>query len=248
MHARFYAPAAQEPGETITLPADEAEHLTRVLRLTAGDAIRVFNGRGEEFTARVEIARRRTVRVTVDARTAAAVEPRARITILPAVLKPDNMDDVVRDAVMMGVTAIQPVVAARSETSVAALERGGRQGRWTRIAIASTKQCGRAIVPPVHAPIPLSTAFDRIGGTIPAPAFMFVEPGAADGAIFLEALDRAPPPHATVVLGPEGGWTPEELHAAAERAQLVTLRLPTIRANAMSTVALAALLAAWGEI
>ena len=63
MNARFYAPHAHESGDLITLPDDEAEHLTRVLRMKAGDTLRVFNGHGREFEARVERAGKRGVHV-----------------------------------------------------------------------------------------------------------------------------------------------------------------------------------------
>src|SRR5215212_3144382 len=63
VHARFYAPDAHTPGDLVTLPEDEGEHLTRVLRLKPGDALRVFNGLGSEFDAVVDEAGKRGVRV-----------------------------------------------------------------------------------------------------------------------------------------------------------------------------------------
>ena len=116
--ARFFAPAAGVPGDRILLPVDEAEHLTRVLRLSSGDRVRVFNGRGAEFEAVVDAADREGVRLTIGAPCVPAPEPRVAITLAQAVLKGDKMDDVVRDAVMMGVAAIHPIVTARSEISL----------------------------------------------------------------------------------------------------------------------------------
>ena len=164
MNARFYAPGATSAGDLATLPADEAQHLTRVLRLKAGDSIRVFNGRGGEFNATVESVVKQVVRVSVGAAGKPAPETRVAITLAQAVLKGDKMDDVVRDAVMMGVAAIQPIVTVRSEVSLAALERGRRRDRWQRIAISSAKQCGRAVVPTMLDPRPL----ESLGRALPA--------------------------------------------------------------------------------
>src|SRR5919206_743785 len=125
MH-RFFAPSLDPGDETVVLPRDEAEHLTRVLRLTVGDTVAVFDGRGREFLARVASAARRDVRVQLVSRREPAAEPSVSLTLAQAVLKGDKMDDVVRDAVMLGVTAVQPLVAKRSETTVAALLRGSR--------------------------------------------------------------------------------------------------------------------------
>jgi len=248
--ARFFAPAAGVPGDRILLPVDEAEHLTRVLRLSSGDRVRVFNGRGAEFEAVVDTADREGVRLTIGAPCAPAPEPRVAIALAQAVLKGDKMDDVVRDAVMMGVAAIHPIVTVRSEISLASLTRGRRRERWQRIAVSSAKQCGRAVVPSIAEPHQFNA---RIGSSAPArgedspsSVFILVEPNALAG-VALADLEPTIPGHATLVVGPEGGWTAEELQIAASLGTLVTLGQRTLRADAMALVALSAMFARWGE-
>ena len=92
------------------------------------------------------------MQVRVDGARDAVAEPRVAVTLAQAALKGDKMDDVVRDAVMMGVAAVQPFVTTRSEVTHAALVRGRRRERWERIAVASAKQCGRATVPAILEP------------------------------------------------------------------------------------------------
>src|SRR4249920_2476565 len=124
---RFFAPSMDPGDETVALPREEAQQLTRVLRLGVGDTVAIFDGRGHEFLARVASAVRRDVRVQLLSRVEPAAEPPVPITLAQAVLKADKMDDVVRDAVMLGVAAIQPLVTKRTEMTVAALLRGARQ-------------------------------------------------------------------------------------------------------------------------
>src|SRR5262249_61099720 len=113
-------PAALAPGvERVTLPKREAEHLTRGLRLGAGDTVHVFDGRGHEFVGRVASAARRDVRVQLLSPVAAAAESAIAITLAQAVLKGDTMDEVIRDAAMLGAIAVQPLVPKRAETTVA---------------------------------------------------------------------------------------------------------------------------------
>ena len=248
--ARFFAPAAGVPGDRILLPVDEAEHLTRVLRLSNGDRVRVFNGRGAEFEAVVDAADREGVRLTIGAPCVPAPEPRVDITLAQAVLKGDKMDDVVRDAVMMGVAAIHPIVTVRSEISLASLTRGRRRERWERIAVSSAKQCGRAVVPSIAESRQFnastgSSARTR-GEDFPSPVFILVEPNTSAG-VALANLEVAIPDRATLVVGPEGGWTTEEVEAAATLGTLVTLGQRTLRADAMALVALSAMFARWGE-
>ena len=133
-----------------SLPDDEAQHLARVLRLKAGDVVAVFDGKGREALARVEsIGSRAGHSARARARARPSPEPAVAVTLAQALLKSDKMDRVIRDAVMLGVSAIQPFVSARTDVPRAAVRSGVRQERWERTVIASVKQCGRAVVPPV---------------------------------------------------------------------------------------------------
>lgn len=243
MH-RFFAPALDPGDDVVALPRDEAEHLTRVLRLSSGDAVRVFDGRGHEFLAQVTSAARRDVRVQIQARVDPAAESAVATTLVQAVLKGDKMDEVVRDAVMLGVAAIQPVITTRAETTVAALIRGARVERWRRVALASVKQSGRAVLPEIRMPL----AFvDWLGERRPPVTLMLVEPAADAGAESLAALRGIPVPlEAALVVGPEGGWVETEWTAArAGGLRLMTLGPRTLRADAVAVAALSVLQFLW---
>jgi 16S rRNA (uracil1498-N3)-methyltransferase len=248
--ARFYAPDIRQVGDEVSLPEDEAQHLTRVLRLREDAVVRVFDGRGREYEARVAHAGRDDVRIVVNIECQPpSPETRVAVTLAPAALKGDKMDDVVRDAVMIGVAAIQPVVSTRSEVSLAALTRGQRQARWQRIAVASAKQCGRAVVPPVAAPCTLDALLLGMEERrVPAPGLMLAEPRADAEMLALRDLAVEPPRETTLLIGPEGGWTGAELSRAAATCRFLRLGERTLRADATPLVALAALLAHWGEL
>lgn len=260
MHVRFYGPDAERDGDLVELPEEEAQHLTRVLRLKVGAAVRVFNGRGGEFDAVVHALGKSSVkrsvkssgkigaRVRIGAARAAAAEARVAVTLVQAVLKGDSMDEVVRDAVMMGVAAIQPIVTARSEVTPASIRRGHRRERWQRIAVSSAKQCGRAVVPAVLEPRAFEAATVSLADlTLPGPGLMLVEPSASADALGIGDLDAAPPRETSVLIGPEGGWAAEEIDRGSTTCRLVTLGHRTLRADVMAVVALAALFAVWKE-
>jgi len=248
VHPRFFAPEAQASGELITLPEDEAEHLTRVLRLGAGATIRVFNGSGDEFESVVEAAAKNGVQVRLGDPQEPAREARLQVTLAQAVLKGDKMDDVVRDAVMVGAAAIRPILTARTETTAAILEKGRRQERWERVAISAAKQCGRAIVPPILEPVTFDAfiAF-LLDKWLAGPAIMLVEPGAIKSAVAFSELDVDAPKAATVLVGPEGGWTPEEIEASANACRRITMGGRTLRADTMGLIAISAVYSRWGE-
>ncbi|MGE3955274.1 MAG: 16S rRNA (uracil(1498)-N(3))-methyltransferase [Vicinamibacterales bacterium] len=240
---RFFAPALDAGDDEVGLPREEAEHLTRVLRLGPGDTVSVFNGRGDEFLARVVTAARRDARVQLLTRVEPAPESTTPITLVQAILKGDKMDDVIRDAVMLGATAIQPVVSRRSEVTVAAVMRGARVERWQRIALASAKQSRRAVLPDVRLPLTFETWLHEPPTAL---RLMFVEPGLGGVESLAAYRSRPAPESAAIVVGPEGGWDPSECAMAVSGGlRLVSLGGRTLRADAVPIAALSVLQFLW---
>ena len=256
---RFHVPEVNGAAARVELPEDEAEHLVRVLRLGVGDEVDVFDGRGGMWRAEIVQAGKKSAAIRPLERVQPARELDVRITLVMSVLKGEKMDDVVRDAVMLGVAAIHPVISERAETSMAAMARSGRLARWQRIAVASAKQCGRAVVPAIHPATPLdwcwnpphdATSASWGPGTekTEAARVMCVEPSAAFAdVIAVQRVPRAPAVH--LIVGPEGGWSVTEVAAAHDSgAILMSLGARTLRADAVPIVGLTALLTSWGEL
>lgn len=246
---RFFAPGVSAVGDEVELPAGEGRHLARVLRLKAGETVRVFDGRGREFVASVARVRRTGVRIRTVSAADAAPEPAVAITLGLAALKGGKMDEVVRDAVMLGVAAIQPIVTTRTNVPGTALRRSRLAERWRRIAVASAKQCGRAVVPEVAPAVEISS-FVRDCRT--DPRLILVEPGVPGvqvESLNLGQLRAVPrPASATIAVGPEGGWAEEEVAAAVERGFVpLTLGRLTLRADAAPVTAITALRVVWND-
>lgn len=238
MLPRFYVPDL-DPGVRLTaLPREEASHLTRVLRLAAGDEIAVFDGRGHEFRARIAAAARDRVQVEIVEPVTPVAEPRVPITLAQAILKGDGMDTVVRDATMMGAAAIEPLVTARTIGRQRALESGRATARWTRLAVAAAKQCRRATVPVIGEGQSWS---EWLAGAGPGMRLILVEPAAAsEDDHSMHVLEARAPAGLTLIVGPEGGWAPEErAQAEAAGCLAVTLGALTLRADAVAVVAIA---------
>ena len=239
MH-RVHLPAASPP--VATLGADEAHHVLHVLRLGVGDIVAAFNGCGHEWTAQIVTATRSDVTVVLgEARTPVA-EPAVAITLAVGLLKGEQMDQVVRDATMLGVTRIVPLVSAHVALPKAARQTRGTE-RWQRVAVASAKQCQRAVVPEILAPQSFAALVD---GWATGPLLMCVEP-AIGGE---HDVPAAPVEQAALLLvGPEGGWSAEEVAQVRGRGGVpISLGPRTLRAESAPTVALSVLWARWGWI
>jgi 16S rRNA (uracil1498-N3)-methyltransferase len=209
--------------------------------------VQVFNGRGLECRGVVEEIARDSVAIRVGGPVENRTEGKIALTLAQAVLKGDQMDDVVRDAVMLGVTGLVPLVTDRVETDLRRLEKGARLERWHRVAVASAKQCGRAVIPTLAAPTRLVDYLHEAAEDV---RVMLVEPEAGCGNAGPERLRGLPAPRSIALLaGPEGGWTPAELRAAASAGYLpLTLGRRTLRADAAALTAIPVLQFLWGDL
>ena len=241
---RFFVPeitADLVPGKTAALPEAAARHAARVLRLRAGDALTLFTGTGGEFAATIVSIDRNDVVARVDAFVPVERESPLFATLVQAVCASDAMEYAVRKSVELGVGAIQPVLATRSAPLPAGDRADSRRLRWSQIAVAACEQCGRNRVPDVRTPVTLAAWLAarevRLPGLILAP----------DGGASLSTVARSAGEF-DIVVGPEGGFTGDEI-AAAERAGLTALRLGprVLRTETAGPAMLAAIHALWGD-
>jgi 16S rRNA (uracil1498-N3)-methyltransferase len=234
---RLYVPALDRSGGRVALPSGEAHHVTRVLRLRPGADVRVFDGRGREWAARLAPSGSRSgAAIEIVAEVAPVPEPSVRVTLAAGILKGDHMDAVVRDATMMGASEIVPLVTAHLAVPQKAWKGSAAVERWQRVAVASAKQCGRAVVPEIGAPAELAVVLSRQAGQC---IVMFVEPGVGADARRVSDVSAAKTASVLVLIGPEGGWSASEVtQARTAGAVLAHLGPRTIRADAMATAAL----------
>lgn len=232
----------------IDVVGDEAHHLTRVLRVCVGDAVGVFDGRGREWRAQVGAITKSSVSLVIEREVSPVPEPPVTVTLAVGVLKGDQMDAVVRDATVMGVTAIRPIVTDHVVVPSKAWRDDRGLDRWHRVAVAAAKQCGRAVVPTIAPVGPLADVWPQPeGDAATGMSLTCVEPGAVFGAAVADWRTVARPATAMVFVGPEGGWSASELAMFTERGtHTVSLGPRTLRAEAAPAVALTLLWATWG--
>jgi 16S rRNA (uracil1498-N3)-methyltransferase len=237
---RFHVVEAA-PGARLRLPEHSAHHARDVLRLRAGSSVRVFDGRGAEYEAVLDLV----AREGVTARVTGPAEPRPesplKVSLALSPLKGDRMELVVQKATELGVVAIHPVVTARTDAVARPALKGSRQERWDKVASGAAEQCGRAVVPLVAPTVRL----DEFLAEVPTGRrLLFLEvPGQP-------SLRTLPPVQEVVALvGPAGGWDPREAERlTAAGFQPVGLGPRVLRAETAAVAVLAALQALWGDL
>jgi len=227
---RFYLATPPRDGHAV-LAGDEARHLARVMRCTVGDEVVVFDGCGGSWRARVAAIGRDEVRLTVGAARPQASSDRPPLTLAVALPKGDRQKWLVEKLTELGVDRLIPLVttrgvAAATSAAVERLERG---------VIEACKQCGRDTLLRVAEPASVAAL---VGEADPAAVLVVADRDAAG----LEARAVAGRPIIGLV-GPEGGFTAEELAAVdAAGGRRVSLGPHILRVET-AAVALAARLA-----
>jgi 16S rRNA (uracil1498-N3)-methyltransferase len=229
---RFFV-AEAPAGVEAALAGDLAHRLARVLRLGVGDAIELFDGSGRVWPGVIAATDTRLVRVALAPPSVGLPEPPT--VLFAALVRPNRFEWLLEKATELGATAIRPLLTAR--TAVRADEIGrSRLDRWRRIAVEAVEQCGRVTVPALHEPATLAEALRHAAGRLVVaaePAHGRAEPL---GAIVRGVADRP----VTLVIGPEGGLTAEEVRAVLDAGGCAASLGPlTLRAETAAVASLA---------
>jgi 16S rRNA (uracil1498-N3)-methyltransferase len=221
------------------LRGDEARHLTRVLRVEPGQRYEISDSASVFLAEVAEVRGDRVVFRTIEPVDSAALP--VRITLCAALIKFDRFEWIVEKATELGVDAIQPLEAARTEKGLFEASRK-RSERWERIARESSQQSRRASLPRI---LP-AVRFREAALGVASPYRYFLEEGEAPPLLCRLPEERTVDDSAAVLLGPEGGWTDAEREGAAGAGwQPVSLGPQVLRAETAAVAVLAVLLNAW---
>jgi 16S rRNA (uracil1498-N3)-methyltransferase len=241
---RLYVDAALYAGASVALDASQANYLGNVLRLKTGDCVLVFNGRDGEWQAMLAAAGKRRLVLTIGQRRrpqSGALD----LHYLFAPLKHARLDYMAQKAVEMGASRLQPVLTRHAQVARVNLER------LRANAIEAAEQCGILSLPEIRAPLSLQRMIDELD---PARVLVFCDEE-AEVKDPIAALTQArsarqgQPLALAVLVGPEGGFAPEERAALLKLPNAVRLALGPrlLRADTAAVAALALVGAVLGD-
>lgn len=226
-------------GENIELPKDAARHIM-VLRLSAGDTLTLFNGLGGEYQARITRIDRQRVTTEIVSHSSREAELPYRITLAQGIPEATKMDWIIEKSVELGVSDIIPLAAQRSVVRLDKDRAEKRLSRWQAIAISAAQQCGRNRLP--HIASPVGTG-EYLRQTTPSPRILF-SPHATE--TLSEWARHQKPQNITLLIGPEGGFSPEEENMAEQQGVTFLSMGPRIlRTETAGLAAVAAINALW---
>lgn len=223
-HRIYYPDPLPEPGGRVTLAGEEALHAHRVKRVAANELVALHDGRGGVAVAAVVGAEKQRGEWTLELlvqQIETRARPAPRLTVIAAAPKGDRLEAMVDGLAQVGVERYSPLVAARTVVE----PRQGKLDRLVRVAVEAMKQSGAAYLLDVGGPMPLTEALRGEGALIVADASGEPWHGPVPGL-------------ATLLVGPEGGWTAEELEGArAAGASVARFGVYTMRVEVAAVVA-----------
>ncbi|MBD9478471.1 16S rRNA (uracil(1498)-N(3))-methyltransferase [Pseudoxanthomonas sp. PXM02] len=229
-------------GTSIALPDTAANHVARVLRMREGDGCVLFNGDGHDYDARITAISKRGVLADIVGVRAIDNESPLHVTLLQGIARGEKMDLILQKATELGVAAVVPVMAERTEVKLDAERTEKRVAHWRSVIASACEQSGRARLPTLSAPAALVDA----ASAVDTGAMRLTLDPVGEVSLATVQVTRGA---VVVAIGPEGGWSPRDRDILSA-AGFTGLRLgPRIlRTETAGLAAIAALQSRFGDL
>ncbi|MDA8233717.1 MAG: 16S rRNA (uracil(1498)-N(3))-methyltransferase [Clostridia bacterium] len=245
---RFFIDPAQIRDKTVYIKGEDVKHITKVLRLQAGDRITVCDGQGRDFLVQLDDLNSAEVTGTILEEQANTAEPPVDITLVQGLPKGEKMELIIQKCTELGVNRIIPVTMERSIVQLDAKKAGARRERWQRVAAEAAKQCRRGRIPLVDE---LCT-WKGLWTKIPKGALIIMPWEAQQGQGLNKALagvEVLAERKIYIIIGPEGGIAPGEAEEAHRQGALsVSLGPRILRTETASLAVLAIIMYQLGDL
>ncbi len=237
---RIYHAGTLQSHTELELSENAANHVARVLRLREQAPLIIFNGEGGEYLAHLSAVEKRRVTVTLEAFVDRDVESPLRLTLAQGISRGERMDYTLQKAIELGISKIVPLVTEHCVVDLKGERLEKRMEHWRGVIIGACEQCGRNRLPDLA---PMMTLNEWLTKACEGTGLLLDH--RSDGSI--NTLDAASA--FTLLIGPEGGLSPEEQqHALSSGYQGIHLGPRVLRTETAALVALSALQTLFGDI
>ena len=239
--SRIHTARALAVAETVMLDGPASHYLARVLRVSKGDPVVLFNGDGNDYPGKIVDVHHKGVTVLLSGIRNPENESPLRITLVQAISRSERMDYSLQKATELGVDCIQPLLSRRVEVRLDKKRMAKRLKHWQAVVVSACEQSGRAVVPEVLPPLQLANWL-----TDESDRQRFVlDPEAKTKLTDTRLKDNS----VAILVGPEGGFTEEERgQAKAARITAVSLGPRVLRTESAGPAAIAVLQSMAGDL
>ena len=237
--SRIYTEQPLAPGNPIELEGPQAHYLSKVLRLKVNARLILFNGDGYEYQSLITAVNKHNITINIEEAVRAVTESPLHSILGLGLSRGERMDLAIQKSTELGVTEIVPLFTEFSEVKLQAERLQKKLRHWQQIAISACEQSGRNHIPVIHPPVQLSDWCKALD----CDCKLIFEPGAKEVKLRQKQLT-----HVALLIGPEGGFSAQELnHASNSGFQSLSLGPRILRTETAPIAALTVLQMLWGD-
>ena len=237
---RFYFGESLKTDSIVKLHHELTHYVVKVLRLKTGNQIKLFNSNEGEFLGTIVSIKKGDISVSVDMQVRVPSEDSVRFHIALSIIKGERMDYAIQKAVELGVTSLTPLYSRFSEVKIKnKTHLENKLHHWEKVILNASQQCGRLSLPQVREPMNLTE---------------LIEESESDTFLLLDSSgcknlnDVSFKKDFYLVVGPEGGFSDEELEYSSKKTEIISLGPRTLRAETAPVVALSILQSKFGDL
>lgn len=240
--SRIYTADALEVGKLLKLDREASNHLSRVLRLKAGNPVILFNGDGVDYHGVIEVIERNQVSVHLKDRNTVNVESPLHIHLYQGVSRGDKMDLTLQKGVELGIKEFTPLLTERCGVKLDPKRWEKKVQHWEKVIQSACEQCGRSTLPKLNPVVDLSSALEQTDSS----HHFFLHPDAKHS--FSAYSDAEPTGSIALWVGPEGGFSDKEIEQALNNnITAVQLGPRVLRTETAALAAVSVMNSLWGD-
>jgi len=240
--------ALLEPGSIFRLTGEESKYIARVLRLVEGETVIISSPTGPEYLTTIAAIEKKSVLLKVENIDETDRESGLDITLCQSLPKSKKMDLIIQKCTELGVRSFVPFTSSRSVSRPDGREGAEKVKRWEKIALEACRQCGRRFIPPVESVIKFDDLLRGMGGAHSEKTLRLI-PWESEDNMGLRQLAHSEVEKVILLIGPEGGFSNEEVDRAKEAGFIpVSLGKRLLRTETAGLAAVSMLQYIWGDM
>ena len=244
---RFFVEKIIPTGGFLSITGKEARHIVSVLRMKKGETLILMDREGQSFEATIEAVHYKEVKVRITKTILPLPPSPVKISLAQALIKSHPMEYLIQKVTELGIHSIHPFYSERTVLQLKSAHLKNKMDRWMDIMKSACKQCGRVTLPTLNTPL----AFEKLINTMPnkktLKVLLWEDEDKVDLKRLLTSMSFAP--HVFAIVGPEGGFTLNEINLAKDAGfRIVSLGNRILRAETAAVSLLSIIQYEWGDL
>jgi len=244
---RFFVDKIIRAADFLSISGKEARHIINVLRMKKGETLIIMDGKGQLFESTIEDLNYKEVKVKINKSISPLPSSPIEISLGQALIKSHPMDYLIQKVTELGINSIRPFYSERTVIKLKAGHLLNKMDRWMEIIKSACKQCGRVILPTLNPPVPFEEIIKNVLDKKTLKILLWEDEDKADLKKLLRST--SPLPHIFAIVGPEGGFTPNEINLAREAGfHIIFLGNRILRAETAAVSLISIIQYEWGDL